>query len=52
MLNFVLLGAGRIGKIHANIIHDHPKANLKYVYDLNKKSSSIISKKYKLSDFN
>jgi len=52
MLNFLLLGAGRIGKMHANIIHDHPKANLKYVYDLNKKSSSIISQKYKCNSTN
>ena len=35
MINFALLGAGRIGKMHAQIISDHPEANLKYVYDLN-----------------
>ncbi len=47
MINFALLGAGRIGKMHANIIHHHPNANLKYVFDLSKKLSRAISKKYK-----
>ena len=47
MINFALLGAGRIGKMHANIIHDHPNANLKFVFDLNKKFSENISNKYK-----
>ena len=35
MINFLLLGAGRIGKMHAKIISDHPEANLQYVYDVN-----------------
>ena len=35
MINFALLGAGRIGKMHAKIISDHPEANLTYVYDVN-----------------
>ena len=34
MINFSLLGAGRIGKMHAKIISAHPKANLKYVFHL------------------
>ena len=49
MINFALLGAGRIGKMHAKIIYDHPSANLKYVFDLNKKFSRTIAKKYKCS---
>ena len=35
MINFTLLGAGRIGKMHANIISDHKDANLVNVYDVN-----------------
>ena len=33
MLNFALIGAGRIGKMHARIINAHPACNLKFVYD-------------------
>ena len=46
MLNFALLGAGRIGKLHAENIHNHPKTNLKFIYDTNKKLSITLSKKY------
>ena len=35
MINFALMGAGRIGKMHAEIINAHPEANLQYVYDVN-----------------
>ena len=35
MINFALMGAGRIGKMHAEIIDAHPEANLQYVYDVN-----------------
>ena len=35
MINFALMGAGRIGKMHAKIINAHPESNLKYVYDTN-----------------
>ena len=36
MHNFSLMGAGRIGKMHAAIITLNPKCNLSYVYDVNK----------------
>jgi hypothetical protein len=36
MINLALIGAGRIGKMHAEIITAHPKANLQFVYDVNK----------------
>ena len=36
MINLALMGAGRIGKMHAEIISSHPEANLKFVYDVNK----------------
>ena len=44
MLNFALIGAGRIGKMHARIINAHPACNLKFVYDVNKEFSSQVSK--------
>ena len=46
MINFTLLGTGRIGKLHASIINDHPEANLKYVYDIDINSAKKIAKKY------
>ena len=46
MINFALLGAGRIGQLHASNIHKNPKAKLKYVFDTNRKLSEYTSKKY------
>jgi len=46
MINFTLMGAGRIGKMHAKIINTHPKCNLKYIYDVNLKSSEEVAKLY------
>jgi len=46
MINFSLMGAGRIGKMHAEIINSHPECNLKYIYDVNNKSSSELANKY------
>ena len=36
MHNFSLMGAGRIGKMHAANITLNPRCNLSYVYDVNK----------------
>ena len=44
MINFSLMGAGRIGKMHAEIISAHPNANLKYVYDVNEKFANDVAK--------
>ena len=46
MINFSLMGAGRIGKMHAEIINSHPECNLKYIYDINNIFSSELAKKY------
>jgi len=46
MINIALLGAGRIGKMHAEIITAHPEANLQYVYDVNKEFASQVAKKH------
>ena len=44
MINFSLMGAGRIGKMHAKFIAAHPKAKLKYVYDVNSEFAKEVSK--------
>ena len=44
MINIALMGAGRIGKMHAEIISSHPDANLKFVYDVNKEFASQVAK--------
>ena len=43
MINFTLLGAGRIGKMHAKIISDHQDANLVNVYDVNQEFASQVA---------
>ena len=43
MINIALLGAGRIGKMHAEIINAHPKARLQFVYDVNSDSAKQVS---------
>ena len=43
MINFTLLGAGRIGKMHAKIISDHPDANLVNVYDVNQEFAKQVA---------
>ena len=44
MINFALLGAGRIGKMHAQNIISNPKCNLVSVYDVNKDNANIVAK--------
>jgi myo-inositol 2-dehydrogenase/D-chiro-inositol 1-dehydrogenase len=46
MIKFALLGTGRIGKLHAEIINSHPNSEIKFVYDIDTKSSKVIAKKY------
>jgi|TARA_B110000263_G_scaffold223450_1_gene213194 myo-inositol 2-dehydrogenase/D-chiro-inositol 1-dehydrogenase len=46
MFNFSLMGAGRIGRMHADIISSHPECNLKYIYDINEKFAVELSKKH------
>jgi Predicted dehydrogenases and related proteins len=46
MLNFSLLGAGRIGKMHAEIISSHPDCNLKFVYDVNQDFANELALKH------
>ncbi len=44
MIKFALMGAGRIGKMHAKIINSHPDANLNCVYDINTTFSEQVAK--------
>ena len=46
MLNFALIGAGRIGKMHAEIINANPETNLKFVYDVNKEFALDVANIY------
>ena len=43
MLNFSLIGAGRIGKMHAEIINSNPDSKLKFVYDVNKEFAKNVA---------
>ena len=45
--NVALFGLGRIGIMHAKNIVSNTKLNLKYVYDINQKTSKFYSKKFK-----
>ena len=46
-INVALFGLGRVGIMHAADISSHPKFNLKYVFDKNKKLSVKVSRKFK-----
>ena len=43
MLNFALIGAGRIGKMHAEIIQTNPNSKLKCVYDINQEFAKNVA---------
>ena len=47
MLNIALMGAGRIGKMHAKNIALHPMCNLSYVFDINQVFASQIAQSTK-----
>jgi len=34
-INIAIIGAGRIGNLHANNLNQHPKVKIKYIYDIN-----------------
>ena len=46
-VNFGILGAGRISKIHCHNIYNNPKAKILKIYDINNKLSESLAKKYK-----
>ncbi len=51
-INVALFGLGRIGMMHAKNINKHPRFKLKYVYDINKKLSTKVSKKFNTQNIN
>ena len=50
IVNVALFGLGRIGQLHAKNLLSHPRFNLIYVYDLNKKLSKKMSNKFKCAN--
>jgi myo-inositol 2-dehydrogenase/D-chiro-inositol 1-dehydrogenase len=46
MINFALLGAGRIGKMHAGLIAASPQARLSYVFDIHRPSAITLAATY------
>jgi len=44
MIKIALMGAGRIGKMHANLIMDNSNCSVEFVYDVNTKFAEEISK--------
>lgn len=46
MVKFVLFGAGLIGSIHASNITAHPRATLRYVYDVNRAASEQAASRF------
>lgn len=46
MLRFALLGAGRIGRVHADNMAPNPNAKLAYVYDVNAKSAHEVAERH------
>ena len=43
MRKFALFGAGFIGRVHANNIATHPRAELQYVYDINSEAAELLA---------
>ena len=46
-INFGILGAGRISKIHCHNIYNNQRAEILQIYDINMQSSKSLAKKYK-----
>ena len=46
MAKIALFGAGRIGRMHADIIAAHPKATLAYVYDAVDAAASEVANRH------
>jgi myo-inositol 2-dehydrogenase/D-chiro-inositol 1-dehydrogenase len=46
MVNFAIFGAGFIGQVHANNIYNHPRAALRYVYDVNHEAAAKFNERF------
>jgi myo-inositol 2-dehydrogenase / D-chiro-inositol 1-dehydrogenase len=46
VIRFALLGCGRIGRVHADSIDDHPRAELAWVYDPIESAALEVAERY------
>src|SRR5579859_6426512 len=46
MINFAIFGAGFIGQVHATNIYNHPRAKLRYVYDINHEAAAKFNEHF------
>jgi myo-inositol 2-dehydrogenase/D-chiro-inositol 1-dehydrogenase len=46
LIRFALFGAGRIGRVHADSIAVHPRAELAWVYDPIESAAAEVPKQY------
>src|SRR6266545_2796757 len=46
MTDFVLFGAGRIGKLHARNLAENPRSRIAYVYDPVTEAAEALAKQY------
>ena len=46
MIKFTLIGAGRIGRIHAGNIAGHPRARLAYVADADNRAAAAVAQQF------
>jgi myo-inositol 2-dehydrogenase / D-chiro-inositol 1-dehydrogenase len=46
VIRFALFGAGRIGRVHADSIDVHPRAELAWVYDPIESAALAVAKRY------
>lgn len=46
MINFALLGCGRIGKMHADNLAAHPRVSLSCVYDVDVMAAQSVAEKH------
>lgn len=52
MLNFALIGAGRIGVSHASLIANHPRARLAAVIDADAKAAASLASRFSAATMN
>ena len=46
MIHFALLGCGRIGRMHADNLAAHPRAELAWAYDVHRPAAEAVARRY------
>jgi myo-inositol 2-dehydrogenase/D-chiro-inositol 1-dehydrogenase len=46
MIRFALLGCGRIGRMHADNLAAHPRAELAWAYDVHRPAAEAVARRY------